>query len=96
VRGRGPRSRDAASEAYADYGEGRSCALYSQYQRPPVSEAHAERRRSPQESLAAADGIEIDWAGSLWEENGLICASESGEPLDRRSLITHRFKPLLK
>jgi integrase len=33
--------------------------------------------------------------GSLWRENGLIFASEVGEPLDRRALITHRFKPLL-
>ena len=34
--------------------------------------------------------------GSLWCENGLIFASEEGEPLDRRNLTTHRFKPLLK
>jgi integrase len=34
--------------------------------------------------------------GSLWEENGLLFASEIGEPLDRRFVMTHRFKPLLK
>jgi integrase len=39
---------------------------------------------------------EIDRAGSLWRENGLIFASETGEPLDRRYITTHRFKPLLK
>jgi integrase len=39
---------------------------------------------------------EIDQAGSLWRENGLIFASESGDPLDRRNVTTHQFKPLLK
>ena len=39
---------------------------------------------------------EIDRAGSLWRENGLIFASEAGKPLDRRYITTHRFKPLLK
>jgi integrase len=41
-------------------------------------------------------GEEIDRAGSLWRENGLIFASEVGEPLDRRYITTHQFKPLLK
>jgi integrase len=39
---------------------------------------------------------EIDRAGSLWRENGLIFASETGDPLARRNVTTHRFKPLLK
>jgi len=39
---------------------------------------------------------EIERAGSLWQKNGLIFASETGEPLDRRFVTTHRFKPLLK
>jgi integrase len=39
---------------------------------------------------------EIDQVGDLWRENGLIFASESREPLDRRYLTMHRFKPLLK
>jgi integrase len=39
---------------------------------------------------------EIDRAGDLWRENGLIFASETGEFLDRRYITTHRFKPLLK
>jgi integrase len=39
---------------------------------------------------------EIDRAGGLWRENGLMFASEAGEPLDRRYITTHRFKPLLK
>jgi integrase len=34
--------------------------------------------------------------GSLWRENGLIFASEVGEPLDRCDLTNRRFKPLLK
>jgi len=39
---------------------------------------------------------EIDRAGSLWQENGLVFASETGAPLDRRYLTSRRFKPLLK
>ena len=39
---------------------------------------------------------EIDAAGPLWCENGLIFASEAGEPLDRRYVTTHLFKPLLE
>ena len=39
---------------------------------------------------------EIDRAGDLWRENGLIFASEVGEPLDRHYTTKHRFKPLLK
>ena len=34
--------------------------------------------------------------GSLWCENGLIFASEVGEPLNRHDLTLRRFKPLLK
>jgi integrase len=39
---------------------------------------------------------EIDQAGSLWQENGLVFASETGAPLDRRGLTSCRFKALLK
>ena len=39
---------------------------------------------------------EIDRAGSLWRENGLVFASETGEPLDRRYLTSRRFKALLR
>jgi integrase len=39
---------------------------------------------------------EIDRAGSLCRENGLIFATETGDPMDRRYITTHRFKPLLK
>jgi integrase len=39
---------------------------------------------------------EIDQASDLWRENGLIFASESGEPLKRHYITTHLFKPLLK
>ncbi len=38
----------------------------------------------------------MDRVGSLWQENGLIFASEVGKPMDRRYVTTHRFKPLLK
>jgi integrase len=39
---------------------------------------------------------EIDRVGSLWSENGLIFASEVGEPLNRHNLTRSSFKPLLK
>ena len=39
---------------------------------------------------------EIDRVGSLWSENGLIFASETGEPLNRHHLTRRSFKPLLK
>jgi integrase len=39
---------------------------------------------------------EIDSVGSMWRENGLIFASESGEPLSRQHVTARRFKPLLK
>jgi integrase len=39
---------------------------------------------------------EIDKAGSLWRENGLVFASEIGEPLNRHHLTSRHFKGLLK
>jgi integrase len=39
---------------------------------------------------------EIDRVGSMWRENGLIFASETGEPLKRHYITRHQFKPLLK
>jgi integrase len=62
-------------------------------------------RRSVKLSRTASEALgshlerqlgEIDAAGPLWRENGLIFASEVGEPLNRRYITTHRFKPLLK
>jgi integrase len=62
-------------------------------------------RRTVRLSLTALEALsghlerqlgEIDRVGDLWRENGLIFASEAGEPLDRRYITTHRFKPLLK
>ena len=41
-------------------------------------------------------GEDIDRAGDLWRENGLIFASESGSPLSRQHITARRFKPLLK
>jgi integrase len=35
-------------------------------------------------------------AGTLWQENGLMFASEMGTPLDRRDLTSRQFKSLLK
>ena len=32
----------------------------------------------------------------MWQENGLVFASEIGESLGRRDLTSRRFKPLLK
>ena len=39
---------------------------------------------------------EIDRVGSLWSENGLIFASETGDPLDKRAVTALKSKPLLK
>ena len=39
---------------------------------------------------------EIDRAGPLWQENGLIFATERGTPLNRHNLGSRSFKPLLK
>src|SRR3712207_3083688 len=39
---------------------------------------------------------EIDRVGSLWSENGLIFASEMGEPLNTHNFIRRSFKPPLK
>jgi integrase len=39
---------------------------------------------------------EIDRIGSLWRENGLIFASETGEPINRHNLTRRSFRPLLK
>jgi integrase len=38
---------------------------------------------------------EIDRAGDLWRENGLVF-SETGEPLSRQHVTARLFKPLLK
>jgi integrase len=50
----------------------------------------------PSEVTCSASCRRIDRAGSLWRENGLVFASETGEPLDRRYLTSHRFKRLLE
>jgi integrase len=39
---------------------------------------------------------EIDRAGNLWRENGLIFASETGGPLSRQHVTARHFKPVLK
>jgi integrase len=39
---------------------------------------------------------EIDKAGSLWRENGLVFATAIGTPLSRQNLTQRSFKPLLE
>jgi integrase len=39
---------------------------------------------------------EIDKAGSLWRENGLVFATEIGTPLNRHNVTQRSFKPLLE
>jgi len=39
---------------------------------------------------------EINRAGSLWQENGLIFASEEGQPLKRRNITNSKFRSLRK
>jgi integrase len=65
----------------------------------------AGSRRSVKLTSKATDALrshltrqlaEIDRVGSLWSENGLIFASETGEPLDRRTVTNMKFKRLLK
>jgi integrase len=38
---------------------------------------------------------EIDRAGSLWRENGLVFATKIGTPLNRHNLTQRSFRPLL-
>jgi integrase len=40
--------------------------------------------------------VEIDRAGSLWRENGLVFATEIGTSLNRHNLTQRSFKPLLE
>ena len=39
---------------------------------------------------------EIDRVGSLWQENGLVFATQIGTPLNRHNLARRSFKPLLE
>jgi integrase len=39
---------------------------------------------------------EMDRAGSLYREGGLVFAAETSEPLERTQVTKYRFKPLLK
>ncbi len=65
----------------------------------------AKSRRSVKLTESALDALrkhlkrqlkEIDRAGSLWQENGLIFATEAGTPLNRHNLGSRSFKPLLE
>jgi integrase len=57
-----------------------------------LSEAASEVLRSHLERQLG----EIDGAGSLWRENGLVFATEIGTPLNRHNLTQRSFKPLLE
>jgi hypothetical protein len=84
-------------EAHPYHRKGRPGPFRAEDQgQPPHPEALSEGPGSPQKPLGASVGGGSDRAGGLWRENGLIFASEAGEPLDRRYITTHRFKPLLK
>jgi hypothetical protein len=51
----------------------------------------------PEVHCGTQDGLQRGRrVGSLWSENGLIFASETGDPLDRRAVTALKFKPLLK
>ena len=65
----------------------------------------ARSRRTATLSEAALESLrnhltrqleEIDWAGSLWRENGLVFATQIGTPLNRHNLARRSFKPLLE
>ena len=62
----------------------------------PQTASDALRSHLERQLAEIAEIAEIDRVGSLWQENGLIFASEVGKPMDRRYVTTHRFKPLLK
>jgi integrase len=73
---------------------------------PVLSEPKTKgSRRTVRLSVTASEALrshldrqlgEIDQAGDLWRENGLIFASKSGSPLSRQHVTAHRFKPLFK
>ena len=62
---------------------------------PPHRDALRDGPGSPQKPPERQLG-EIDRAGSLWRENGLVFATEIGTPLNRHNLTQRSFKPLLE
>jgi integrase len=69
----------------------------------PEHRSHATHRKvfsdSPgtlQKPSGAPVRREIDQAGDLWRENGLISPPNQGSPQNRHYITTHRFNPLLK
>lgn len=65
----------------------------------------ARSHRTVKLSQAAAEALrihltrqleEIDQVGSMWQENGLVFATEIGTPLNRHNLTQRSFKPLLR
>ncbi len=63
-------------------GKGRSITLTKQ----PVEALRSHRKRQNEERLLS----------TLWEDNGLLFASETGTPLSRDMVDGRSFKPLLK
>jgi integrase len=57
-----------------------------------LSETALDALRSHLESQLG----EIDRAGSLWRENGLVFATGIGTPLNRQNVTQRSFKPLLE
>ena len=69
----------------------------------PEHRSHATHRKAFSDSpgtLQKPSGApvrrEIDQAGDLWRENGLISPPNQESPQNRHYITTHRFKPLLK
>ena len=65
----------------------------------------ARSRRTVKLSLTAVEALrshltrqleEIDRAGDMWRENGLVFATEIGTPINRQNLTQRSFKPLLQ
>ena len=95
---RGPRRRYAPGAPHPYRLEGRPPRLHGteDRQEPPEREAHTDDAGGAQEALGAPARRDRPRAGSLWRENGLIFATETGTPLNRQNLGRRSFKPLLK
>jgi hypothetical protein len=94
---RGPRRRLTLGPPGADHNQRRPRLHDSEDNRLPAQrETYSDGHRSPQKPSRAPAGRDRWGKGSLWSENGLIFATETGDPLDRRTVTTLKFKPLLK
>ena len=78
-----PRSRGGRTTA--EVGSSGVLCTGSAGQRVGVHKGHLERQLE-----------DIDRVGSMWQENGLVFAFETGAPLDRHDVTSRRFKRLLE